>query len=409
MTGAGTGAGTAPWTRSFAAARLWATSHMPYLAAALFAAPVVVDEGSGTIAVDRRWQLRVDPELLDHLGVEEVGRLLLHLVGHLVRDHAGRATVAGVALLGTAERWNRASDAELNDDLEHFGLVPASAPDLPSTFGLAPRRLAEQYLGAVPSGRLWDCGSGCDGQPRPDEESLGDRPAAGEQRFGIDGRRAELLRLAVAAAVQQASGRQPGSVPGGWLRWAETVLPTRVDWRRLLAAEIRRELAAVAGAVDYTYRHPSRRATAAAPAVLPALLRPVPTVAIVCDTSGSMHEHLLARVLAEVDGILGRTGVRYGETRVLSVDTAVHGVQRVASARQVVLAGGGGTDMGAGVAAAALLRPRPSVVIVLTDGYTPWPLAKPKGMAVVVGILAQHAMDLPVNAPSWARTVVIDE
>ena len=41
--------------------------------------------------------------------------------------------------------------------------------------------------------------------------------------------------------------------------------------------------------------------------------------------------------------------------------------------------------MGAGIAAAAALRPRPAVTVVLTDGYTPWPERAPKGIRVVVG------------------------
>jgi predicted metal-dependent peptidase len=40
--------------------------------------------------------------------------------------------------------------------------------------------------------------------------------------------------------------------------------------------------------------------------VLPTLFRPLPEVAIVCDTSGSMHDRLLARALAEVEGVLSR-------------------------------------------------------------------------------------------------------
>ena len=226
---------------------------------------------------------------------------------------------------------------------------------------------------------------------------------------GLGERQAALLRLSVAAAVQQAAGREPGTVPAGWLRWAGSVLPSRVVWRRLLAAEVRREVAAVAGAVDYSYRRPSRRADAVRPVLLPALERPVPSVAIVCDTSGSMHDHLLERALAEVETILARAGVRQGGARVLAVDTTVHAVRRVTAARQVVLAGGGGTDMGAGIAAAAALRPPPSVAIVLTDGYTPWPADGPKGMRVVVGLLTQSGTPPPARPPAWARVVVIEE
>jgi predicted metal-dependent peptidase len=159
-------------------------------------------------------------------------------------------------------------------------------------------------------------------------------------------------------------------------------------------------VAQVAGAVDYSYRRPSRRAAIAGDVVLPALRRPVPEVAVVCDTSGSMTEDLLAMVLAEVEGLLRALGLAR-QVRVLACDTAVAPAQRVSSARQVQLVGGGGTDMGAGIAAAVALRPRPAVTVVLTDGYTPWPAAAPKGTRVVVGLLGADAPD----APPWARAV----
>lgn len=93
----------------------------------------------------------------------------------------------------------------------------------------------------------------------------------------------------------------------------------------------------------------------------------------------------------------------------LAVDTAVHASRRVTRVEQVELAGGGGTDMGAGIAAAAALRPRPSIVIVLTDGYTPWPDRAPPGVRVVVGLLAEPHMPAGWPPPEWARTVVIED
>jgi predicted metal-dependent peptidase len=168
-------------------------------------------------------------------------------------------------------------------------------------------------------------------------------------------------------------------------------------------------LSTVSGRVDYTYRRPSRRAAAAPDIVLPALERPVPEVLVLCDTSGSMGDEELATVLAEVDGLLKGVGLARNRVRVMAVDAAVHTVQQVTSARQINLVGGGGTDMGAGLVAAARLRPRPSVVVVLTDGMTPWPMEAPKGMQVVVGMIGNRARGgRPWATPQWARVVPID-
>jgi predicted metal-dependent peptidase len=142
---------------------------------------------------------------------------------------------------------------------------------------------------------------------------------------------------------------------------------------------------------------------------MPALERPVPEVLVLCDTSGSMGEEELATVLAEVDGLLKGVGLARNRVRVMAVDAAVQTVQQVTSARQINLVGGGGTDMGAGLVAAARLRPRPSVVVILTDGMTPWPMEAPKGMQVVVGMIANRAQGgRPWAAPEWARVVPID-
>ena len=203
-------------------------------------------------------------------------------------------------------------------------------------------------------------------------------------------------------------------MPAGWLRWAEQVLPSRTDWRRVLAAEIHSGLARVAGMVDYSYRRPSRRAESTPSVIMPTLERPVPDVAIVCDTSGSMTGDLLARVLSEVEALLQRVGLRGSQVRVLSCDAQVHTVRRVSRASQVELLGGGGTDMGEGILQALALRPRPSIVVVLTDGFTPWPFEAPKGAKVIVGLMEGRAERAQLvhrapSPPTWAQTVRIAE
>jgi predicted metal-dependent peptidase len=394
--------------RKVAAARVFAASRYPYLASALFAAQVHPAQGSGTIGVDQGWQVHADPNVLDAMAVDDVGRLLVHLVSHLLRDHATRAERAGVG--GTdsdPHAWNRASDAEVNDDLALSAMVPPCAADMPAGLGAKDGRLAEQYYELARSGhRQWDCGSGCDGIDRPWDDSA----ASGR----LNDRDGEFLRLGVASELQRAEGREPGTVAAGWLRWAERVLPSRVDWRRVLAAEVQAGLVHVAGMVDYSYRRPSRRSESSPSVIMPTLVRPIPDVAIVCDTSGSMTGDLLGRVLAEVEGLLQRVGLRGTNVRVLTCDAQVHSVKRVSRAAQIELLGGGGTDMGEGILQALALRPRPSIVVVLTDGFTPWPIEAPRVAKVIVGLIEGgggmapwvHRVPAP---PSWAKVVRISE
>jgi len=49
--------------------------------------------------------------------------------------------------------------------------------------------------------------------------------------------------------------------------------------------------------------------------------------------------------------------LRQTRVKVVAVDTAVQAARRVSRAAEVQLAGGGGTDIGAGIEAAASLRP----------------------------------------------------
>jgi predicted metal-dependent peptidase len=437
-----------PRIDGLAAARLWAATRFPYLATGVFGAQVTPDPGSGTVCVDENWRMRADPDLAAAWTPAELGSVLVHHVCHLLRMHGERAQAAGV-VAADARAWIRAADAEINDDLVPAGLDLPGRPVVPYDLGAQDGLLAEQYFeytrggearggaegktqdrsasgearggaeGRTPdrsasgearggaegktqarsvsseiggtAGSWLDCGSGADGVPRP-----------GDGAGGLPDWQAELLRRQVAQDVI-AHGQEPGAVPAGLLRWAQEVLHPKVDWRRLLAAELRRAVAQVSGAVDYSYRRPSRRSSVAGDVVLPALRRPVPEVAVVCDTSGSMTADLLAMVLAEVEGLLRALGLAR-QVRVLACDTAVAAAQRVTSARQVQLTGGGGTDMGAGIAAAAALRPRPAITVVLTDGYTPWPADAPKGTRVVVGLLGAHAPD----APRWSRSVRIE-
>ena len=70
------------------------------------------------------------------------------------------------------------------------------------------------------------------------------------------------------------------------------------------------------------------------------------------------------------------------------------------------LTGGGGTDMRVGIDAAAGLRPEPNVIIVLTDGDTPWPERPPPRSRLVCAVISP---DPPRGTPEWAVTVHVPD
>lgn len=252
--------------------------------------------------------------------------------------------------------------------------------------------------GQTPAPGAGRCGSCATGQQEPWEEG----PPGEGTSSGISQAEAELIRRDVARQIQE-HVQTRGTIPGHWKRWADEKLRPKVDWRKELAAMVRHAVADVAGASDYSYRRPSRRQgqVGNGKVVLPSLRRPVPSVAVVVDTSGSIDDAMLARSLAEISGILKGLGQRES-VHVLAVDSQVHTCQRIFKPEQVKVAGGGGTDMGAGLYAASKIRPIPQVCVVITDGFTPWPDAAPKGMKVVVALTGEG------KAPDWAKTVKME-
>ena len=407
----------------------------------------------GTLAVDMYWRLYYDPLILPQWPVEVIQGVLYHEVCHLLRDHAARMKDYDPHLS------NMATDAEINDDLIREGIRFPHEPLTPQSLGQPENLLAEEYYTALVSkqeqksekqrqsqthtrpdsaeennsasrsgqgdysndpserqssgldesvrtendqserplsGSGW-CGSCATGQMAPWEEP----PPSKGLLIGLSKMEGELIRRHVANEIQEHAKAQ-GRIPGHWLRWAKEKLQPQVDWRKQLAATVRAFVADTAGATDYSYRRPSRRQGQAVKGnvIFPSLRFPVPSVAVIADTSGSIADRMLAQILAEITGILKVIGQREG-VRVLAVDQTVQFCRQIFRPEQVQLIGGGGTDMGVGLEAAARLKPSPQLGIVITDGYTSWPARPPRGMKVIVVLIGEG------KAPSWAKTINI--
>jgi predicted metal-dependent peptidase len=402
-------------TAKLFAARRLAVTTCPYLAVALHALAVVPTYAVPTMGVDRHWRCYVNPAFVIGHTVRELAGVWLHEVAHLVREHHSRAR--RLTEVTDQVRLNIAMDLEINDDLlKEFTDPDDTGPCLPQG-ALTPdglripeRDLFEEYVHDItPSmiAELWiDCGSGAHDSPAVWEDD-----AAGAHPLGDY--EAAAIRISVRDAI--AAGR--GTAPAGWQRWAERHGKAPQDWRTLLGAAFRASLGAAAGAGDYSYRRPGRRtASLGGQVVLPSLRRPLPQVAVVIDTSGSVSDVDLGSALTEVAGITRAVGVNGRNIAVYTCDAAVQTAQHVCRAEDLTLIGGGGTDLRKGIRAAMARVPRPDVTVVLTDGGTPWPEEEP-GCRIVAGIFASRRSltfyddagnFVDCRPPGWIETVYLE-
>lgn len=254
-----------------------------------------------------------------------------------------------------------------------------------------------------------DCGSGAGGPDREWERGSDTSDGAVSPGTG------NLIRNQVAREIAEASkGR--GDVAGGWTRWAQTILKPQVDWRKELRSVVRRTMATVSGMKDYTYSRPSRRGGAVPNVILPALRAPRPAVvAAVVDTSGSVSDKMLGQALGDMKALVSNINANGGDSlKVIACDAAAAEMQSVRSFSNLIgLGGGGGTDMRVGMEAAAALRPKVDLVVVFTDGETPWPdeapRLNPRAKYVAVLLAGDTGEDGPYSVPSWMHKIVVDD
>ncbi|MCT9009415.1 vWA domain-containing protein [Streptomyces rhizosphaerihabitans] len=397
------------------AARLHAARVRPYLATALFALHTVESRWVPTMAVDRYWRCYVSPGFVDRTPVEDLAGVWVHEVSHLLRDHHGRservARERGLTGPGERLRMNIAADCEINDDAFGEGLVRPEGAVTPQFLQLPPGELMEDYLrqfrlGPRTQSLAWlDCGSGADGRER--EWDLGPDGA-----HGLSAQERDAVRFRVAQGIKA----RPGKSPARWQRWAEEAFHQPQPWRELLGAAVRSAASGPGAGEDYTYGRPSRRSAGVPGVVLPSLRRRPPRVSVVIDTSGSVSDAELGSALLEVSAISRAVGGRRDLITVVSCDAAAGIAHPLCRAEGIALLGGGGTDLRSGFTAALRARPRPDVVVVLTDGQTPWPETRPP-CRTVVGLFPRGGSDdswdeddpdyVPDAPPAWARVVEI--
>lgn len=452
---------------SLAAWRSDALNVMPYFASILFALRPVNAPGLQTFAVDKGYRLYIDFDYVAQWTPRLRAEALLHECGHLFGEHARLAEELGLSTPEQRKDWNLAGDAAINDDLRDAGCDELAAMAvLPKTLGADDYLTPHDYYATVAqqrasqpqpqpgdgqggqpssSGAPGDqgqpsdeggnsgggtpdedapfagCGSGSGGQGAPcelpsDDDLGGEAPAATDAQQHV-------ARIATAQAVRdQIATKGRGSVPGGIAEIAEEVFTvTKTPWRQVLAGMVRRSIASRLGSTDvdrsrrHRRRHQATVLTASGPRryVVPALVDPTPVVEVIRDTSGSMSADDLRTVGNEIETIVRRVGVRGQQLWVTDVDAGVHEPVPYNKARDIAeIKGRGGTDMSVGIQAAwERTKNRATVVVVLTDGYTPWP-AEPGPIPVVAAIVPQGGREVPESVlaaiPTWIKAVAIE-
>jgi len=394
------------WKEVIATARLAACKMERYFTVAIMAMVPHEALGLGTIAVTKDWVMMVDPDAVEQWGVEKTTTVIRHEVRHLLRDHHGRGSCLGGDDEDTQMLKNIAADAEINDGKEFAGakwpgevVLPSNLPCGPMPDGL----LFEEYFAALRSAAEKQAKKGGQGKPKPGsgqpqlgqsdsgKQPPGSHPMAGsgwcgscaghavpgepQHTKGTKGKaegsgegavqgRSEVeqhrIRKQVAEAIQQESAKGRGTVPAGWVRWADAmVAPPKIPWQTKLAKTLRTFVAWKAGAVDRKYTCPSRRQAGVGygpgKPLLAGLRAPVPNVGIFADTSGSMGQTEGEAVISESTGILKAVGA---DVLFLSIDAEVHSIAKVRTATDLIknIKGGGGTDFRPAFAALARMK-----------------------------------------------------
>lgn len=390
------------------AARLTVVYQAPYFSTPAMALTPIESEkcvdpgGEPTMAVDKWWRWYYHPAIVDKWTKDEMAGVICHEINHLIRAHHPRQANLSAEHLP----WNMAGDCEINDDMAESGFKLPKGALMPAVFGCKDHEMAETYYEqimkkakkvkvSVGSGQ---CGSGAGGERNPaegDSNGNGVKDENGDPAPKVSKTEGELIAREVAQKV-----KQYGNAPAGLKQWAEALLkPPEIPWQKELQGAARRAVTWVLGRKDFTYRKVNKKYLPHL--ILPTMQTPEVNIAVYIDVSGSMLGPPLEKAMVEIRGILKTVSTR--GAKVAAVDTVVGPCRKAFQTKDVELVGGGGTDMGAAIRHAEESRPHPDIVVVLTDGYTPWPDRAPNKPFKTIVCLFGDCDEATV--PDWARKI----
>mgnify|MGYP001569831527 FL=1 len=412
------------------AARLAVLKQYPYLAPLVHKLTLIEEPGVPTIAINEQLRVYYNPEFIKFLiptgqDIKVIHHILagimLHETMHILLRHAKRNKV----IHGIAPLDNIAMDLEINGviitdnifKLPEQGCFPGKGQfaDMPSglTFEQYYKLIMDKVEKQGNNGPSTtgvaggDCGSGATGRKGTGEPDSGN--GEGEGDIGTDnaGGASDIQVEMAINAVAENIGKFAGNVHGTLSRFAGDRLrkPT-VSWQTILRRIIVANMERVRGFDEVGYHRLSARGfglwESGNKVCLPSRYDTKLNIAVGIDTSDSMGQAQLQSALSETNSICRASGA---SLKVFCIDTEVSGkIQEIDIGSKISLSGGGGTDMGVACTfAQSHMNPKPDILIILTDCYTPWPTSPPKGIRVIVCAIGN---DNPTGVPKWADLVI---
>ena len=326
----------------------------PFFATLLLSTPSRMSKEVPTAGTNGR-ELIWNPDFMATLDQDETQGVMCHEILHMALEHCLRLYGRNALL------WNVATDYAINLIIEEAGLK------LPKG-GLLDKQYAGMSADEIYDKLMQQMQKGGKGASKIKQDAMhGDILSPGEMTEEERAQTERKVRQNVAQAANMA--RMAGKLTGGLERLVDQMLNPAVPWQVLLRDYMTRICKD-----DESWNRRNRRY---AHAFLPARhSERMGEIVIIGDTSGSISEEDLNRVAAEVNAIAEQ--VRPELIRVIWADTVVTREETFEPGEEIRLkpAGGGGTDMRVPLHHVEM-NYDPQVVVLVTDGYTPWPAVEP--------------------------------
>lgn len=310
---------------------------------------IVPDLNPPTMATNGK-SIFVHPGFVEACSVEEVCGVLCHETMHVAMLHPWRR--------GTRQpkKANVAMDYSINQIIEEAGFsLPKGCLNDPQYHGMSFEAIYAKLPDPPPDD---GSGQGSGGQGPEQFDDCMDAPGGEAQRQQDEAE--AKIRVKQAANAAKAQGKLPSSLE----KLVGDVLQPKIDWRE----ELRRYMTTVLK-TDQAWNRGQRKFLSQG-LYLPALHSPGMGVVVVgIDTSGSVYEQA-PEFLSEVQAICEDCSPE--KIVVIQCDAKVTAVDEYAAGDPITakIKGGGGTDLRR---IYDKVLEAPSVMVLLTDGQTPWP------------------------------------